>query len=337
MASDGVTTTRIGYAGFGRRVGAYLLDTLLAIVVGGLLGFAAAVLDPSLLAEGDLRFDLAMMTLVLLVTVLMESSRLQGTPGKLALGLKVVDLEGQRIGVWRAAARYLAEMLNSLTLGVGYLMAAFTERRQALHDIVAGTLVVHRDTEAAAICAAGPGRSLSGWAIGGLAALAVIPTAGMIAAIFVPAYDEHQVRAQVIEGLTLASAHKTAVAEAWLTSPLEFDEITTATIGDGLPTSGRYVASIEIDTGAVVIEFGGEAAEVLQGRVLTLVPAVDEHLAIGWACGYGRAPAGFEAIFDDAGQFTDVPDEYLPGICRQRDDADALEDVTEQAPEAIQI
>ena len=336
MTSDPGRGVGVTFAGFGRRVGAYLIDTLVAIVCGGLLGFIATLIEPSILAEGDLRFDLAMMAIAFLVTVLMESSGLQGTPGKLALGLKVTDLTGRRIGVWRATLRYVAEVLNSLTLGVGYLMAAFTDRRQALHDIVAGTLVVHRDAEAAAIAIAGPGRPLSAWGIAGLALLAVIPTAAMIAAIVVPAYDEHQVRAQVIDGLTLASAHKTAVAEAWLTSPLEFDEINTATIGDGLPASGRYVASIEIDTGAVVIEFGGEAAGVLQGRVLTLVPAVDEHLAIGWACGYGTPPDGFEAIFDEAGQFTDVPDEYLPGICRHGDDDQALDDSVQES-EAIRI
>jgi uncharacterized RDD family membrane protein YckC len=336
MTSDTDRGIGVAYAGFGRRVGAYLIDTLLAIVFGGLLGFAAALAEPALLADDDLRFDLAMMALVFLVTVLMESSGLQGTPGKLALGLKVTDLTGQRIGFWRAALRYVAEVLNSLTLGVGYLMAAFTDRRQALHDIVAGTLIVHRDAEATRIAAAGPGNPLSGWAITGLALLAMLPTAAIIAAIVVPAYDEYQVRAQVIEGLTLASIHKTAVAEAWLTSPLEFDEIHTATVGDGLPISGRYVASIEIDTGAVVIEFGGEAAAVLQGRVLTLVPAVDEHLAIGWACGYGSPPEGFAAIFEDSGQFTDVPDEYLPGICRHGDAGDPLDDAL-QAPDAIRI
>jgi len=66
------------------------------------------------------------------------------TPGKLALGLRVTDLDGRPTGFWRASARYVARILSNLTLGAGYLMVAFTARKQALHDLVAGTLVQRR-------------------------------------------------------------------------------------------------------------------------------------------------------------------------------------------------
>lgn len=72
----------------------------------------------------------------------MESSAKQATLGKMALGIVVTDLEGARIGFGRATGRYFAKILSGLILGIGFLMAAFTERKQGLHDIIAGTLVV---------------------------------------------------------------------------------------------------------------------------------------------------------------------------------------------------
>ncbi len=74
---------------------------------------------------------------------LMESSRRQATIGKAALGLAVCNLDGGRIGFGRATARYFASLLSMLTAGLGFLMAAFTARRQTLHDMIAGTVVVY--------------------------------------------------------------------------------------------------------------------------------------------------------------------------------------------------
>jgi uncharacterized RDD family membrane protein YckC len=71
-----------------------------------------------------------------------ESSSYQATLGKMALGLKVTDLAGQRISFARATGRHFAKILSGLMLLIGYIMAGFTERKQALHDLIAGTLVV---------------------------------------------------------------------------------------------------------------------------------------------------------------------------------------------------
>lgn len=73
---------------------------------------------------------------------LMESSAKQATLGRMALGIRVTDLNGNRIGFGRATGRYFAKILSALILGIGFLMAAFTAKKQALHDIPAGTLVV---------------------------------------------------------------------------------------------------------------------------------------------------------------------------------------------------
>jgi uncharacterized RDD family membrane protein YckC len=70
------------------------------------------------------------------------SSDRQATVGKMAVGLKVTDLNGQRISFARATGRFFAKVLSSFTFLIGYIMAAFTERKQALHDMIAGTIVL---------------------------------------------------------------------------------------------------------------------------------------------------------------------------------------------------
>ena len=77
----------------------------------------------------------------------MESSPLQGTLGKMTLGLYVTDTEGKPVSLGRATGRTFAKYLSSATLGVGYLICGFTEKKQALHDIVAKCLVLRRPTQ----------------------------------------------------------------------------------------------------------------------------------------------------------------------------------------------
>lgn len=74
----------------------------------------------------------------------MTSSAKQATLGKMALGIKVTDLEGRQISFGRATGRHFGKMVSGLLLSIGYIMAAFTERKQALHDQMAGCLVVKK-------------------------------------------------------------------------------------------------------------------------------------------------------------------------------------------------
>ncbi|MEP7128319.1 MAG: RDD family protein [Chitinophagales bacterium] len=75
---------------------------------------------------------------------LMESSHRQATLGKSALGIKVTDLNGNRISFLNATGRYFGKILSGLIFGIGYIMIIFTEKKQGLHDILAGTLVVRK-------------------------------------------------------------------------------------------------------------------------------------------------------------------------------------------------
>jgi uncharacterized RDD family membrane protein YckC len=76
-----------------------------------------------------------------LYEALLTSSSWQATVGKKILGLKVTDEVGNRISFGRASGRYFAKILSSMLLFIGYIMAAFTDRKRALHDMLAGTVV----------------------------------------------------------------------------------------------------------------------------------------------------------------------------------------------------
>jgi len=75
---------------------------------------------------------------------LLESSAWQATVGKRIMRLKVTDVNAVRLRFGRASARFFARFLSTLPLGGGYVLAAFTENKQALHDLIASTRVVHR-------------------------------------------------------------------------------------------------------------------------------------------------------------------------------------------------
>ncbi len=147
-----------GYAGFWRRLAAYALDyalqflatTLAAFLIGGVAGltiaFSGSTVDPKS-AANLLVIPLQVISLLMswLYFTLCEASSWQATLGKRALRLRVTDLEGGRLNWARANGRYWSKLLSGLILGIGFLMIAFTERKQGLHDMIAGTLVVRRD------------------------------------------------------------------------------------------------------------------------------------------------------------------------------------------------
>lgn len=141
------------YAGFWRRVGAYIIDVIIISIVSGIIGGIFGVgLGVGMAATGGTAEDLqsganALGGLIglgigILYFCGMESSSMQATLGKKALGLVVTDVNGNRIGFGKALGRYLGKILSSLILGIGYLMVAFTEKKQGLHDMLAGTLVL---------------------------------------------------------------------------------------------------------------------------------------------------------------------------------------------------
>ncbi|HTY39211.1 MAG TPA: RDD family protein [Bacteroidota bacterium] len=148
------------YAGFWRRFVAHLIDQLIIGFVSFVLflpalalfgiGVGTGVMEEGFSAMGFIvALIAAYLTAILAIIILdwlyyaiMESSVKQATLGKLALGIIVTDLSGNRISFGKASGRFFGKIISGLILSIGYIMAGFTERKQALHDIMAGCLVI---------------------------------------------------------------------------------------------------------------------------------------------------------------------------------------------------
>jgi uncharacterized RDD family membrane protein YckC len=299
------TIDRSLYAGFWRRFVAYAIDY--ALVIGASLGALLSATVLGLGPERQTELSLALIVGYFLYCTLLESSPWQATLGKRAVGLKVETRDGRRIGFGRATARFFAKLLSAFTLLVGYALIVFTARRQALHDVIAGTVVVHERLPP----------KVPALAIAVLASGACLPVIGVVAAIAVPAYRDYAIRAQVTEGLRLADGFRSALEAAWRDSPREFADFNVDSLDAELASSGRFVESVEFVSGMIVITYGRAADGSIAGRVLALVPALDGHDALGWACGYGQPPVGFEVVFDGHAGYTDIPERYIPSRCRR--------------------
>jgi uncharacterized RDD family membrane protein YckC len=135
--------TEIAFAGFWRRVLAYLIDATVLFGIYATINFSVRVIAPD---NVDALTNIGAVCIAVgwAYYALMESSPARGTLGKLALNLYVGDLHGDPITYRRAIWRNLLKTLSTLLLGAGWIMAAFTPRKQALHDLLAGTLVLRR-------------------------------------------------------------------------------------------------------------------------------------------------------------------------------------------------
>ena len=145
------------YAGFWLRLVAYAIDALLLSLVSAPLFAVLArdaglpqltfqqLVDPTMMeryAGPFFAVEAIVFVALGLYFSLMESSSWQATLGKRMAGLRVTDLNGDRISFGRATARYFAKFISNFTFFIGYIMAGFTEKKQALHDIMVGTLVM---------------------------------------------------------------------------------------------------------------------------------------------------------------------------------------------------
>jgi uncharacterized RDD family membrane protein YckC len=155
----------MNYAGFWYRFGAFLIDWIILGILNWLIiaPILAAIGITSGMSMSDLasgNFDpeqlVAMvaamfgigwfvsMTLDILYHSFFESSKFQGSVGKIALGIKVTDLSGGKIDLVKAIIRNFCKIISGMILAIGYIMAGFTDKKQALHDMIASTLVVKK-------------------------------------------------------------------------------------------------------------------------------------------------------------------------------------------------
>jgi uncharacterized RDD family membrane protein YckC len=153
--------TEMRYAGFWLRFCAWFIDQVILLVLGGCIGgILGGIIGGVAASSGNgpgspgwsstmdsvrVIGNLISVVISWLYYALQESSGVQATLGKRALGLVVTDLNGQRMSFGKATGRYFGKLISAIILLVGFFMAGWTERKQALHDIMAGTLVMKKN------------------------------------------------------------------------------------------------------------------------------------------------------------------------------------------------
>lgn len=207
--TDYVSGQEVVYAGFWKRYAALFIDSFvvgivyyIVLLVLMVAGFGAAGLSgaaPETMGAGLAAMMIGVYVLYPIMSGLyyigFESSSLQATLGKMAVGIKVTDAQGQRLSRGNALGRWASHLLCYFTLYIGYIIAAFTERKRGLHDMVASTLVVDKWAYTGQ-----PDRQRSELGVVtivviALSVLAIIGYFAIIAAIALPAYQEYVQRA----------------------------------------------------------------------------------------------------------------------------------------------
>lgn len=145
LPSSGQRT--LNYAGFWIRVAAYLIDAvvLYAVMFILMIPFGVDFMDPSAINMSSMAiFYVIIFVAWIAYFIGMESSSKQATLGKMAVGIKVGNENGGRISAGTAAARFFSKILSGLILYIGYMMAGWDKKKQALHDKIAGTYVFYK-------------------------------------------------------------------------------------------------------------------------------------------------------------------------------------------------
>lgn len=290
------------YAGFWKRLGAFVLDYIIVVVmaamaggvIGGFYGVSAGA------PTDDVASGLGAITGVLvwwLYYALMESSSKQATLGKLALGIKVVDRQGNAVSFGRATARNLAKLLSGMIMMIGYLMAAFTSRKQALHDIVAGCLVVNRGATAAEMQEGVAATGMPAWAIVLVILAAMALPVAIMVAIALPAYQDYTVRVRVVQVVQVGQQATQAVEAFYTRNNTLPRDLREAGMPDPVSRDIRQV-KVNPGNGAVEVVL---AASPLEGKSILFVPQRNDSNRVVWTC-----------------RSDDVPQRYLPRHCREK-------------------
>jgi type IV pilus assembly protein PilA len=140
----------------------------------------------------------------------------------------------------------------------------------------------------------------------------VVAIVGILAPFAIPAYQNYLIRAQVMEGLSLADPWKTAIIEYYAntgTWPSQAD------LPYNSPSAGNYATNLTVSMGVIKITYGGRQANPgINGAILSLVPYTNGDNDVVWQCGFAAAPQGKIAAGALAGGTTLAP-ELLPNAC----------------------
>ncbi len=293
------------YAGFWKRFVAYVLDwivlyavfVVVTLTLGTLLGpaFDADGMTSREMMRSKPWVFLVLAAIPWLYYALMESSARQATLGKMALGIKVVDLAGKRISFLRASGRFVGRIVSSMIFCIGYLMAAFTARKQALHDMMAGCLVVNKRFASGALVASPTPRKMSGGLLALIAIVALVFVIGVAASIAIPAWSDYAVRSKVSDMAAVGNAATRAVNAYYAAHQALPDDLAST----GFAENNRHVESVSFDRQSRTIAVIANFSPIEGQRLLYVALSPGEAPRIVWRCASGG-----------------IPNQYLPQSCR---------------------
>ncbi len=154
-------SNEVEYAGFMKRFIAAFIDGIILtvvcrLVIGPKLALDEKIADIEMYFVYMILYYMGATILTWIYSAGLESSPLQARPGKIALGIIVTDLQGNRISFIRASIRFFSKLISWLSLCIGFIMASFTEENQALHDMMARSWVIKGSGQSISI----PGKAL---------------------------------------------------------------------------------------------------------------------------------------------------------------------------------
>jgi len=160
--STGLQQDNIVYGSFIERFGAYVIDIIILGLVQGFIiipilafmgikvAFNPDPTDEEIFAFLGSIFSIGFTVYPIIFIIgwlyfaLLQCGPRQATIGKMAMGMIVTDVDGARLSFAKASLRYFGKYLSSAVMMIGYIIAAFTEKRQALHDFIANTVVIKK-------------------------------------------------------------------------------------------------------------------------------------------------------------------------------------------------
>jgi uncharacterized RDD family membrane protein YckC len=262
MRIRGAADTNDVYAGFWRRLLAWSIDAalltglyfLLAHLFGGGIehrgGIYLFMVEP-----GRTATDLIVLVAWVYYAAC-ESSVLQGTVGKQVVGIVVADANGQRLSFLRASGRHWAKALSAIPLGVGFLMAGWTAKKQAVHDLVAGTLVLDRaEKDATEVTGVRVSSLILGLAVGGLlVAFAATGRPGRADVYVVPLNEVTANDAQLVAADVHSELHVRAAALPSVEiDPSAFDSQRAQLVAEQLESAVRSRYGQKLRNGSILI------------------------------------------------------------------------------------